>query len=61
MKTPSLVMGDTDPELSFCNQAKFPGSGPGHQHSHKAFDLHFVLPKTYWGNGGTEHVGRVNQ
>jgi hypothetical protein len=61
VKTPSLVMGDTDPELSFCNQAKFLWLESGHQLSHKTFYLQFVLPKTSWGNGGTEHVRMVNQ
>ena len=43
-KTPSKG-GGTEPEPAIsCNQARLPVEGLGHQPSHKAFDLQFVLP-----------------
>ena len=36
----TLVMGDTEPELAiFCNEARLPVEGLGHESSHKTFDL----------------------
>ena len=40
-----LAMEDMEPEMAtFCNQARLPMEGLGHQLSHKTFDLQFVLP-----------------
>lgn len=45
-----LLMGDKEPEpVIFCNQARLPMDGLGHQPSHKISDLQFVEHGRYSG------------